>query len=303
MNNSNYNYNYNSNSNSIYSNTNNNTDINRRLLDFYITQYNDTLDRIEYLYRSLETTNNRIDILYNNINNNRGSRNRNRRNRYNYNDHSRYHDYYSLPSNNDNTYYNTNTRYTDNPEINNRNNNYNNRYTNSPELNNRNTNTNTNDDLTSLFNTFLQNVPIIPSEEEILNSTRIVRYETIINPLNEACPISLDRFQPEDYVTQINYCGHIFKSEELNSWFNNNVRCPVCRYDIRSNNQTQNSRRTINSTVINNLADQLVSNIFNFENDHLLRDLSNNILIFEAIIQPNNSNTNSNSNTNQNDNL
>ena len=29
-------------------------------------------------------------------------------------------------------------------------------------------------------------------------------------------------------------CGHIFCSNELLTWFENNVRCPMCRFDIRT---------------------------------------------------------------------
>ena len=29
------------------------------------------------------------------------------------------------------------------------------------------------------------------------------------------------------------YCGHLFSPNELANWFQSNVRCPICRYDIR----------------------------------------------------------------------
>ena len=37
-------------------------------------------------------------------------------------------------------------------------------------------------------------------------------------------------------VSVIRQCNHIFKTEELNTWFRSNCRCPVCRYDIRNYN-------------------------------------------------------------------
>jgi len=51
----------------------------------------------------------------------------------------------------------------------------------------------------------------------------------------------LERFNPTDQVRQINHCGHIFLPNEFNEWFQTNVRCPVCRYDIRNNNNNNNT--------------------------------------------------------------
>ena len=42
-------------------------------------------------------------------------------------------------------------------------------------------------------------------------------------------------------VSVIRYCGHIFKTDELNTWFRSNCRCPVCRYDIRNYNANASS--------------------------------------------------------------
>ena len=280
---------------------------NRQLLSFYITQYNDILEQINYLYRCLDTTNQRIEDIYiNELNNNRNYNNRNYNNR-NYNNRN----YNNNNNNRHNNNRNNNNRYN-----NNRNNN--NRYNNNRNNNNnrnfndrlRQNNTNIRDynitsysntyELTNLLSSFLTDVPIIPSLLDITNSTRIVRYDSIISPLNESCPISLERFHNDDYVTQINYCGHIFKSAELEVWFQNNVRCPVCRYDIRSHNNT--NRRNHNSTLINNFAEQIVSNLLNTD---ILNseDLSNNRLIVETFLLHNpNSNTNSNNNTNNTNN-
>jgi hypothetical protein len=81
---------------------------------------------------------------------------------------------------------------------------------------------------------FYDTVPVYPSRDQINNGTRRVLYSNIENPLNSSCPITLENFENNDHVTQILGCGHIFNHESLNSWFRNHVRCPVCRYDIRS---------------------------------------------------------------------
>lgn len=54
-------------------------------------------------------------------------------------------------------------------------------------------------------------------------------FSDIERPLNTECPISLEPFQPNSEVAQINRCGHIFNRLELNNWFQSNTRCPTCR--------------------------------------------------------------------------
>jgi len=77
----------------------------------------------------------------------------------------------------------------------------------------------------------LENVVVAPTHEQINRSVEIVSYSNI-EP-NTRCPISLEEFNSESNISRIRYCGHIFKTRHLNTWFRNNVRCPVCRYDIR----------------------------------------------------------------------
>jgi len=148
-------------------------------------------------------------------------------------------------------------------------------------------------DVRNVFSNFFTNVPVVPSAEQITTATRIVQYGTINNPLNEACPISLERFRNEDLITQINHCGHLFNIEELAEWFQNNVRCPVCRYDIRNylssteeqsqpQPQPQPQPITINPAILNNIPQQLL-NILNSPNGRSTIDASNNIIfIYET---------------------
>ena len=82
-------------------------------------------------------------------------------------------------------------------------------------------------------NQFLEPVSVFPTREQIESATRLTRYGDITRPVNTTCPISLDAFTDEDNVIMIRHCGHIFKTNEFNSWFAAHCRCPVCRYDIR----------------------------------------------------------------------
>ena len=70
-----------------------------------------------------------------------------------------------------------------------------------------------------------------PTEQQISLATESILYDPSGNQTE--CPITLERFQPEEQVCRIIPCGHIFKSASLQRWFRRNVRCPVCRYDIR----------------------------------------------------------------------
>ena len=141
-----------------------------------------------------------------------------------------------------------------------------------------NTNAN-NNNITRLIESFLQPIDIYPTTAQIEASTRVTRYGNIIRPVNTSCPISLEPFNDTDLVTMIRHCGHIFNTNEINSWFRSNCRCPVCRYDIRnylsdpSNAQnfindneeterdTSQQHQDISGNLVNNVRDSLTDNL------------------------------------------
>jgi hypothetical protein len=77
-------------------------------------------------------------------------------------------------------------------------------------------------------------VIVHPSESEILNATELINYSDNTQYNNNTCPITLEEFNHGERICQIKHCGHIFREEALRNWFRRNVRCPVCRYDIRN---------------------------------------------------------------------
>jgi hypothetical protein len=77
-------------------------------------------------------------------------------------------------------------------------------------------------------------VRVVPTPQQISHATRTIRFGDVTNPPNSRCPIRLEPFEPETLVTQIIYCRHCFHSEECEIWFQQSVRCPVCRYDVRT---------------------------------------------------------------------
>ena len=98
-------------------------------------------------------------------------------------------------------------------------------------------------------------VNVVATPRQISTATRQLLYENIQTPTNDRCPICLEVFQPNSEVTQINNCRHIFNRAELATWFETNVRCPVCRFDIRDHVDapplpvtTSTGTETINNT-------------------------------------------------------
>lgn len=152
--------------------------------------------------------------------------------------------------------------------------------------------------LTEVFNN-LTPVRIFPTISQIRNATVLVPFETIENPINSRCPIRHEDFQNTDIVMQIRHCRHNFNSVSLNRWFENAVRCPVCRYDIRdynSNDETHEldienqepepySNNNNENNENNEPEPEIDSNISNvYDNEH---DLSNNRITVNAIFSRN----------------
>jgi hypothetical protein len=204
-----------------------------RMLDIYTAQYRQTNDQINQLYRYLDDIRSNINmVLFSNNSNTNSNRNRNRNRLTTRENDNIFYDY-NNPINR-NIYLERLAGYQ----------NFGHRIRNTNVNANANANANTNSygtsditaDISGLLSSFLNsNVIIRPTNQQIENASRLVSYNEIHNPNSEACPISLERFNPSDQVRQINHCGHIFLPSEFNEWFQSNVRCPVCRYDIRNN--------------------------------------------------------------------
>lgn len=85
----------------------------------------------------------------------------------------------------------------------------------------------------NIWRSFYDNIAVAPTRVQIENATRVLQFSEIENPINNSCPITLERFEQNSTVSQILHCGHIFTPSGIESWLHSNVRCPVCRYDIR----------------------------------------------------------------------
>lgn len=140
----------------------------------------------------------------------------------------------------------------------------------------------------TLFQAILRNlnedVLVHPSRQQIRRATEVVNYnEETQRTINDTrCPISLEDFQPEQQVVRIIHCGHTFSREPLMNWFRRNVRCPVCRYDIRdyTSNEEENEEEiqdtSSNSQIVHeNRPRQVVLRRMN-SSDSVISDVSDN---------------------------
>jgi len=116
-----------------------------------------------------------------------------------------------------------------------------------------------------------QDVVVRPTVEQFEHATRTIIYnnDTILS--NHRCPISLEDFAEGDAVRQIIHCGHAFSEESIQNWFQSNVRCPVCRHDIRqtpsqdvSGNLIDHGLQSNIDTIVNGLTANISSIINNY---------------------------------------
>ena len=270
----------------------------QRLISMYTTQYNQTNVHINRLFNTLDDIRHNLNILIGNNNNNNNNNNMNRQYRLNrpnrttpvrerYINPSHPHVYYDYANPIDRSTYiseNDNENNTNTSDISN--------FLSDIITNNiSNTNTHNNStDVNRFITDFLNSVPIRPTQEQINIASRLVSYSDIQTPNSASCAISLEPFTPSDTVIQLHHCQHIFFPEQFNQWFSKNVRCPVCRHDIRS---------APNDTNLNPVTNVVDLPSVDLSNNELSRFL---IRLFNPLPNSNNTNNTNNTNTNTNDN-
>jgi hypothetical protein len=101
---------------------------------------------------------------------------------------------------------------------------------------------------TAMFNVDnLTPVVVRPTASHIETATERIPFDE--NMVHTSCPITQSPFQSSDRIMRIRHCGHCFMEEGLSAWFRQSVRCPVCRYDIRSSLNTPNLDASANVTA------------------------------------------------------
>ncbi len=79
--------------------------------------------------------------------------------------------------------------------------------------------------------TAMEPVVVRPTQEHIDRATT-QRMATVEDEQSN-CSICQDSFTDGQAIRQINHCRHSFHRICINPWFDRNVHCPVCRFDIR----------------------------------------------------------------------
>jgi hypothetical protein len=72
-------------------------------------------------------------------------------------------------------------------------------------------------------------VVVRATEEQIAVATTL----EILTEGSEVCSICQDSIAVNSEIRTINACDHQFHTGCIDTWFQQNVRCPVCRHDIR----------------------------------------------------------------------
>lgn len=78
----------------------------------------------------------------------------------------------------------------------------------------------------------MENVNVTPDINVLTSASSIHIYNTLETEY-ESCSICMENFSSNSIVRKINNCGHIFHVDCVDTWFETNIRCPVCRIDLR----------------------------------------------------------------------
>ena len=93
------------------------------------------------------------------------------------------------------------------------------------------------DQLTALLTRAAEPVVVAPTTQQIERATTIrVLYSTEEDDDTHACSICQEPFMDREIIRplrEIIHCAHTFHQTCIDRWFTRNVRCPVCRFDIR----------------------------------------------------------------------
>jgi hypothetical protein len=78
----------------------------------------------------------------------------------------------------------------------------------------------------------IEDVNVTPNITVLTSSSSIHIYNTLETEF-ESCSICIENFNSNSIVRKINNCSHIFHVDCIDTWFETNITCPVCRNDLR----------------------------------------------------------------------
>ena len=101
------------------------------------------------------------------------------------------------------------------------------------------------DQLANLLTRAAEPVVVAPTAQQIDRATSVrVPYSTEEDDNTHACAICQDPLNDDAIIRpirEITHCEHAFHQTCIDRWFTRNVRCPVCRFDIRDHETPTNS--------------------------------------------------------------
>jgi hypothetical protein len=83
------------------------------------------------------------------------------------------------------------------------------------------------------FSSQPEDVVVTPTDAQIANACVVMTGRDANLPDQYVCPIDLSPVSPDDNVMVIKHCKHAFRESNLRELFTRDVKCPMCRFDIR----------------------------------------------------------------------
>jgi len=77
---------------------------------------------------------------------------------------------------------------------------------------------------------FMEPVRVTPSITDLSNASVVFTTDT---GLGMSCAVCQDEMAAGSEVRRITRCNHTFHKACIDVWFRNDVRCPICRHDVR----------------------------------------------------------------------
>lgn len=109
-----------------------------------------------------------------------------------------------------------------------------------------------------------EDVSIAPSISTLREATTIF----ISRNNDNNCTICLQSIQDNEICRKINKCRHFFHSDCIEKWFEKNIKCPMCRQDLRDTNNISNNNESTNNPISNNPVSNEVDLITNIEDEN-----------------------------------
>ena len=155
------------------------------------------------------------------------------------------------------------------------------------------------------------NIPQPLTAGDISSNITNLTYGDIAETTNQTiCPFTQENFINSDEISRINPCGHIFTRSHLNRYLTNfDHRCPICRRDLRRENDVENppvnnsqslidlsgNHNTNTRNIINNAVESVTNALMSNLTNQINRDPSSNTYVAEySFLIPALSNNNSN---------